>query len=88
MSRFSALFVLALAAIPASVLAADPQITLVTTPNQVHAKIVASANLVCTQARADDPLDDFGTQEECVDNTIRGAVVRPATASVMASGAR
>jgi hypothetical protein len=88
MSRFSALFILALAAIPASALAADPQITLVTTPNQVHAKIVASANLVCTQARADDPLDDFGTQEECVDNTIHGAIVRPAAAAEIASRVR
>ncbi len=57
--------------------AADPQIVVAgTNPQTVHAEAVDAANKLCTEARANDPLDDFGSQDECVQNTLDHAQVR------------
>jgi hypothetical protein len=37
----------------------------------LHAKLIDAANQVCATALANDPFDDFGSQEECVENSLR-----------------
>ena len=39
-------------------------------PAAVHAKVLTAAEQLCTKARANDPFGDFGSQDECVDNTL------------------
>jgi len=36
----------------------------------IHAKLIAAANKLCRAARAGDLDNEFGTQEECVANTV------------------
>jgi len=61
---------------PAFAYAADMQIVVGgTDPQAVHSKLVQDAEQVCTHARANDPFDDFGSQQECVENTLDHARV-------------
>jgi hypothetical protein len=56
---------------PTFAYAADTQIVVAgTDPQTVHSKLVQAAERVCSQARASDPFDDFGSQQECVENTL------------------
>jgi len=41
-----------------------------------RAQIVAAAEDVCRSARTHDPFDDFGSFDECVENTLQGVAVR------------
>jgi hypothetical protein len=42
-------------------------------PFDAHQKAVVAAEKVCTAARSNDPFGDFGTQEECIENTLSSA---------------
>lgn len=44
-------------------------------PNKSRAQIIAAAEEVCRIARSHDFSDDFGSQEECVDNTLYGVIM-------------
>ncbi len=41
---------------------------------QLWSKVLEAASKVCAKARANDPFGDFGTETECIDNTVREAV--------------
>ena len=50
------------------------QITITASSKQaLRAKLVEAANQVCAAALARDPFGDFGSQEECVENSMRAA---------------
>jgi hypothetical protein len=52
-------------------MAADPQTVVTgTDPHTVRKELVAAAEHVCQQARANDPFGDFGSQDECVEDTL------------------
>jgi hypothetical protein len=42
-------------------------------PAAVRAKLLDAASQLCTAARAQDPFGEFGTQDECIENTLNGA---------------
>ncbi len=81
-----------LAAIPAR--AADPTVVIGGDSGEAHvpwAKVIDAAEKVCRIARAHDLSGDFGTQDECVENSTRLLVVRhvePAEHRVAANAAR
>jgi hypothetical protein len=51
--------------------AAESQVVIAgTDPATVHAKLLAAADKLCATARSHDPLDDFGSQDECIENTL------------------
>ncbi len=55
--------------------AADMQLVVAaSTPQALHAKLVEAARSVCAAAIAHDPFGEFGTADECIANTISGAV--------------
>jgi len=76
MTRFTLTAVLAFAAISAAhaqdtkILKIDPA------AKASHAQIMAAAEDVCRSARTHDPFDDFGTLDECVENTLQGIEFR------------
>jgi LmbE family N-acetylglucosaminyl deacetylase len=41
-----------------------------------HVQLVAAAEQLCRSARLHDLFDDYGTQEECVENTLQGVQQR------------
>ena len=41
-------------------------------PAVVRAKLVEAASQLCSAARAQDPFGDFGSQDECIENTLNG----------------
>jgi hypothetical protein len=58
-------------------LAADPQAVVSgSDPQTVHTRLVAAAEKVCAQARANDPFGDYGSQGECVEDTLDHARMR------------
>jgi hypothetical protein len=42
-------------------------------PVVIRAKLIDAAAKVCTAARAQDPFGEFGSQDECIENTLNGA---------------
>jgi hypothetical protein len=42
-------------------------------PAVVRARLIDAASQLCTTARAQDPFGDFGSQDECIENTINSA---------------
>ena len=72
----ASLFAVSLA-FSAAAYAADTHIVVAgTDPQTVHSELVNAAEKLCTDARANDPLEDYGSQEECVENTIDHAQVK------------
>jgi hypothetical protein len=45
-------------------------ITIQSDSRSARARAVDAAEKVCADARVHDPFDDYGTQEECVQNTL------------------
>jgi len=57
--------------------AATPSIVItVNDPQELQAKLVNAAEKVCAEARAHDVFDDFGSQDECVSDTIQTSLRR------------
>jgi hypothetical protein len=78
----------ALCAVLMSFSAPQPQpdhriVVVASSPAEIRAKLVDAADKVCTQARANDPFGDFGSQEECIENTITHARHHVAYVSAM-----
>jgi hypothetical protein len=42
-------------------------------PAVVRARLIDAASQVCAAARAHDPFGDYGTQDECIENTLNSA---------------
>jgi ribonuclease PH len=54
--------------------AADTRMLVTATdPQSTRAKLFLAANKLCAAARRHDAMDDFGTQEQCVANSVKGA---------------
>jgi hypothetical protein len=76
MTRFTLTAFLACAAVSAAhaedtrILKIDPA------SKNSRAQILAAAEDVCRRARTHDPFDDFGTLDECVENTLKGVEFR------------
>jgi hypothetical protein len=62
--------------------APDHQIVVVASSRiAAHAQVIDAADKVCAAARKNDPFGDFGTQDECIENTLSGTRVTHAAYS-------
>jgi hypothetical protein len=76
MSRFTLTVLLAFAAVSAAH-AEDTKILKIDPASKAaRPQIVAAAEDVCRRARAHDPFDDFGSLDECVENTLQSIEIR------------
>ncbi len=76
MTRFTLTALLAFAAVSAAH-AEDTKILKIDPASKAsRPQVVAAAQDVCRRARAHDPFDDFGSLDECVENTLQGVEFR------------
>jgi len=67
----------ALLSLTAPAPAPDHQIVVVaSSPYVAHQKAVDAADKVCAAARRNDPFGDFGSQDECIENSLSQAQVK------------
>jgi hypothetical protein len=73
-AAFAAALFLSPAAFAAeSQVAESPSIVVRADASTMHTKLIEAAATLCKAARAQDPFDDFGSQEECIANSVAGA---------------
>ncbi|MEJ0045091.1 MAG: hypothetical protein WDN04_02280 [Rhodospirillales bacterium] len=74
MSRTAGTVFAALFSLSAAAQAAETQIVVTASdPQEARTKLYEAADKLCAAARSNDPMGDYGTQEECVANSVYAA---------------